>query len=231
MKEKPIIFTAWVLLTLAGSVCHAQDQQRDQQAVQVKSSVTTLRLKDRPSVAVIRRDLSRVSGNVTAVGEEDFVITRKGPSDRATDVTVRYRDVLEMSGGGIRISFAPDPRSRVHGDWDDVKALRHYTYIGVVLKNGKDMYGRFAGADEKKLTLLGQTNDAVLRIPSDMVTRVFGYSDGKNGVKENTRKGLKVGSEVGAPAALIVAPVATGVGALIGLGQQKQAKILLVFAR
>jgi len=182
-------------------------------------------------VAVIRRDLSRVSGNVTGVGEEDFIVTRKGPPDGAKHVTVRYQDVLEMSVGGIRISFAPYPQSPVHGRWDDLKTLRHNTYIGVVLKNGKDMYGRFAGADEKKLTLLGQTNDAVLAIPSDIIARVFGYSDGKNGVKENTRKGLKAGSEVGAPEALIVAPVAVGVGALIGLGQQKQAKILLVFAR
>ncbi|MFN2411832.1 MAG: hypothetical protein ABR535_02095 [Pyrinomonadaceae bacterium] len=207
----------------------SQDAGRLRESAEVKAAVSALDLKKRPSVDIIRRNLFSLSGVVTSVGEDVFLVRVKSKTSDL-EFSIRYADVLEVIGSGIHLSFVPDPLAKNHGSWAHVAGLGTQGQIGVVLRNGKEMVGYFGGADEEKLTLVGNRLDAVLDIPRKMIVRVFGVTDGKAGVKEYTRKGLKGGSEVGAPEALVVMPVAAGVGSLIGLAKQKKRRVILVFA-
>lgn len=216
------------VITLASAVCPSQGDSRIKQGASVKSAALKLDLKTQPKVTIIGRDLLMRRGVVTSVGDAELVVQ---PPKKAPEVGIVYTEILQITGPGLNISFVPDPQASAHGDWSDVRRIGLYGPIGVVLVNGKEMFGRFGGAGDENLALLGAGKGSVLKIPRESIVRVFGVTDGKGGVKEYTRRGLKGGSQVGAPEALVVMPVAAGVGSLIGLSKQKKRRVILVFAR
>lgn len=217
------------VICLGAIVSYSQNDSRIHEGSQVKAAVSSLDLKRRPTVNITRRDLVSLSGVLIGTGEDELSVSFK-IGKGLHEVNIRYEDVLEIAGSGIRLSFVPDPEASVQGSWTDVKGIAIYRPIGVVLSNGKEMSGYFGGADDKMLTLIGASAAARLGIPSEIVVRVFGVTDGKNGVKEYTRRGMKAGG-VPAPEALVLMPITTGVGAMIGLSKQKKRRVILVFAR
>jgi hypothetical protein len=209
-------------------VCPAQDQIRVQQGEAIKAAVLKLDLKRRPELAVIGRDLLMRRGVLVRMSDEELIIK---PPKNAPGLSIRYQEILQLSGRGINLSFIADPDVTSLGTWADVKGIARGCPIAVVLTNGKEMYGSFGGAQDLYINLVGARADAVLSIRKEIVDKVFGVTDGKGGVKEYTGKGMKGGSEVGAPEALVVMPVATGAGALIGLAKQKKRRVIPVYVR
>ena len=227
---KPVqICLVIAIIAFATLIAPSQDDKRTREGVQVKTAVANLDLKKRPSVNITRRDLVSLSGVLIGAGDDELSVSFK-IGKGLHEVNIRYKDVLEIVGSGIRLSFIPDPEAVVQGSWKDVKVIAMYRPIGLVLSNGKEMSGHFGGADDKILTLVGASAAARLGIPTEMIVRVFGVTDGKNGVKEYTRRGMKAGG-VPEPEALVLMPITTGVGALIGLSKQKKRRVILVFAR
>ncbi len=207
------------------------DADVTRQAAEVKVAVSRLSVAKRPTLSITLRTLATMEAVLISVSEDSFAVAVKKMPDWSKDRVIHYSHVLAISGPGIAVSFVPDPASTPYGTWADVQGIGQNQNIGIVLASGKDMHGRFGGATETEFTLLGATYDAVLEIPRASIVRVFGMNRGRSGVKEYTLKGLKSGSQVGAPEALVTMPVFAGIGALFGLAKQKGESIILVYSK
>ena len=202
------------------------------EAEMIKAAVAKISAAKRQPIRIMLRSLSEMEAVVTSAGEESFTVMIQKVKDWSKERTILYKDVLAISGAGINVSLVPDPAMTTpYGSWDAVAGITRRQRIGIVLANGKDMNGWFGGATPTSLTLLGPTDQSIMKVPRAQIVRVFGLKRGGPGVKEYTRRGLKGGSEVGAPEALIVAPVSAGIGALIGLAKQSKESIILVYSR
>jgi hypothetical protein len=222
-----------IVLSLTCAVAAAQQPSRQDQSAQVKNAFAGRSVKKGEKVRLLLRDLSVWEGVVLDSGDDSFDIATKRPRPGHPDWTIPYKDVLELVARNVRLAFFPDPAARSHGEWEDVIGIAQSKWIIVALSGGKEMVGRFGGADHKQLTLLGHTDDAFIRLPRTSVKSVHGHFASSGGVAKATRKGMRIGTQIppNRDAAFIGTAVGAGVGAIAGLFNRKEGRTILVFSR
>ena len=229
-KRAAILFI-WVASACAAA--SAQEVANEINVGQVRAAFIDRVLKPGERVDVLLRDLSVLEGKVIAYGPDSFDIRVKHSRQLYSDRTIPYKNILRLRSPKRLLAFIPDPTKRPHGEWGDVSGIAQGRWIILRLDSGKEMIGRFGGAGDRSLRLLGHTDDAFIEIPRTSIESVHGYFTGSGGVANGTRAGMKIGTQVppNPDAAFIGTTVGAGIGAFVGFLNRRPSKTILVYSR
>jgi translation initiation factor IF-1 len=234
-------FVLLIIFFLLGQVTAvSQAVDKTSQIEQIKIAVGSL-VTSRSRAEFLLNDPARIKGSVTALSEDSFSLKIKNANGRKARVKILYKDVLEIKGKNLSVSFIPDPQTRAFGSWDDVLKIDYNHTLEVVLENGQIISGRLGEKTKDKLTLLRETTDQKVSVPREQIIYVYRlryeFNKAKGGTANGANKGRKIGDAIGntsdgkAFSAALGTVVGAGIGALLGSAKKEGELRLLVYSK
>lgn len=225
-----------VIVLLASFAARPQTSAvKPNDAEQIQIVVGAL-VSERLKADVLLRDLTDISGYVTALEEDAFYLsTEKKGRDKGFKLL--YTDVLAISSKKGSISLVPDPTTATFGAWADLKKLAPNTLIEITDNSGVVRAGRFRSSSKDTIVIADNVTNAEQTLQFADVAYMhrvrYGWSDVSGGLASGAGKGAKIGKEVGKATGGIKGPISgqpmgdgtgaagsamgAGVGAIIGV--------------
>lgn len=224
----------------------AQRSEREVQADEVKTELGKVLARSKPKVEVVLRDLREVEGKLVGLYQDSFVLKPKGKNALVSvtigskaaskkPVVIKYKDVLQMEGKGILLSFVPDPKRSPFSVWDDVRELGVGEVVHVEMLDGKRYGGAFLKASHDSVSMMRGNSQRDFEKKS--VARVYRVRGGSSArLSDAATKGTDITDDIlpiGDPSAR-AHPAALAIGAGIAtliFMLPKGTKRVLVYAQ
>jgi hypothetical protein len=116
-------------------------------------------------------DMRTFDGKLIRTEGNTFTVDSKRKSLPRSLVTINYKQVLELNGKGIRLSYFPPPDLSPFGDWNAVKALTRGDTLDITLSSGGDITAVLFSVSDASLTLMD--GDQTKEINQADIRRIF----------------------------------------------------------
>ena len=229
-------FTIVIIVLLPASL-FAQDIGREAQADLVKTAVERIAASGDRRVRIVLRDLRPMAGKIARVRSHsvDLEPVRQkkalitiGPKRRKDSPArnILFRDVLQLEGDGLAMSFIPHPKKPNHGSWDELREIGVGEFLQVELLDGSRRHGVFASVDDTHITVV--RGDKYIRLDRNEVVRLFRVAGATKSLASKLAKGAKAGAKVSDELFPIYDPQAIANPAALGLGAGIGALLYLI---
>jgi len=156
----------------AWAVSYAQtDSQSSSQTEEVRAAVYSLRQSGELSINGVLYDMRTFEGKLIHVDDESFSVNLKKGSKRRGMMTIRFKQVLELTGKGVSISYFPDPNLTPFADWTAVKKLTYGDTLEVERAGGGNVFGVLFRVSDTSVTVMDGNRPK--EIKRDEVKRIF----------------------------------------------------------
>ena len=237
---------------MAACFACGKDLGRDIELDLVKTAVERIAASPDREIELVTRDLREIKGKVSAVGATAFKLepirsksalitlsTKRRKNQVPPPPLIYFKDVLQLEGDGLTISFVPDPNKVPHGSWAELREIAVGEFLQIHLKDGTKRHGVFRNTDDTSVTVVRGNN--TVRLERQDVARLYRVGGDTRGLAAKLAKGGQAGAKVtdailpindpraiANPAAL---GLGAGIGALLYLLPKRSVKRVLVHSQ
>ena len=123
-------------------------------AEEIRIALERLRQSGEPSINGVLFDMRTFNGKLIRVGEDTFTVDSKREFLPRAIMTIKFTQILELSGNGIAISYFPDPDLSPFADWNAVKKLTYGDMIEIDRYSGGGVFGVLLRVSDTTVTLM-----------------------------------------------------------------------------
>lgn len=143
------------------------------------------------SVNGVLFDMRTFNGKLIRMDDDSFTVVSK----RRSTFTIRYRQVLELNGRGIAISYFPDPDLSPFADWNAVKKLTYGDTLEIDQIEGTNIVGVLLRVSDTGLALID--GNRTREVNRDAIKRIFLARLESNSVVKGLKGAAKGAGSVG----------------------------------
>ena len=142
-------------------------QQSISRAEEVRAALEKASISGEISISGVLFDMRTFEGKLFRMDDDSFMVVSK----RRSSLSIKYGQVLELNGGGIAISYFPDPDLSPFADWTAVKKLTYGDRLEIDQIEGTDIVGVLLRVSDTGLTLVD--GNRTREVKQDAVKRIF----------------------------------------------------------
>jgi hypothetical protein len=147
------------------------DAQKSLRTDEIRLALERLRQSGELSIDGVLYDMRTFDGKLIYVEHDSFTIDSKRKSLPRSIMTINFKQVVELNGKGVSISYFPDPDISPFADWDAVKKLTYGDTVEIDRVSGGDIVGVLFRVSEAAVTLMD--GNRTKEIGKDDVKRLF----------------------------------------------------------
>lgn len=147
------------------------DPQGVSQTDEIRTAIERLWQSGEPSINGVLYDMRTFGGKLIHMDDESFSVKLKKGSRQRGLMTIKFRQVLELNGNGVSISYFPDPNLTPFADWNAVRKLVYGDTLEVERIVGGNVFGVLFRVSDTSITLMDGNRPKEMK--RDEVKRVF----------------------------------------------------------